>query len=413
MLFSTVFAVARSRMQKMAESTMKFSARSGRIQESATLKVARRALEMKAQGIDLADFGAGEPDFESPRCAIAAAISGLENGFTRYTAAAGIPPLRQALAARYRSEFHAPWTAAEVVVTVGAKTALFNLCLTLLEAGDEVVLPSPSWVSFAEQIRFVGARPVPVVTKASEGFRIRAEPVLAALTPSTRAVLLNSPSNPTGGMIDARDQEEIVKVCAERGIWVISDETYEYFVYDGVEHASAARLAERFPDTVILVGSFSKTYAMTGWRVGYAIGPPRVMKALIALQSHSTSNPTSFSMLGALAALEGAGSEVQQMIEEYHVRRDLVTARLAAMKGVTCVAPQGAFYVFPNVAAHYREGLQGSVAFSEYLLERARVAVVPGLDFGDDDHIRISFACSQETLNQGLDRIEFLLCSPH
>ena len=385
---------------------MKFSARSGRIQESATLKVARRALELKAQGVELADFGAGEPDFDSPQCAIAAAVSGLENGFTKYTAAAGIPRLRKALANRYTNDFGAPWSAAEVVVTVGAKTALFNLCLALLEGGDEVVLPTPSWVSFAEQIRFVGAQPVAVPTKATDGFRIRAEPIIAALTSSTRAVLLNSPSNPTGGIIEAKDQEEIVKACAARGIWVISDETYEYFVYDGVKHSSAARLAERYPDTVILVGSFSKTYAMTGWRVGYALGPPSVMKALIALQSHSTSNPTSFAMLGALAALEGAGEEVKSMIKEYHVRRDLATSRLAAMEGVSCVAPQGAFYIFPNVAAHYRQGLQGSVAFSEFLLEQARVAVVPGLDFGDDDHIRISFACSQDTLKSGLDRIE-------
>jgi aspartate aminotransferase len=385
---------------------MKLSSRSGRIQESATLKVARKALELKAQGVEVADFGAGEPDFDSPSCAVAAAVEGLRTGFTKYTAAAGTPELRQALADRFRNDFGAPWSASQVVVTVGAKTALFNLCLELVETGDEVILPSPTWVSFAEQIRFVGAHPVLVPTLASEGFRVRAEPILGALTPSTRAVLLNSPSNPTGGIIEAEDQEKIVKACAEKGIAVISDETYEFFVYDGVQHASAARLTQRYPDTVILVGSFSKTYAMTGWRLGYAIGPANLMKAMIALQSHSTSNPTSFAMLGALAALQGAAADVQEMIKEYHVRRDLVTSRLAAMPGVSCVAPQGSFYIFPNVSAHYRDGLTGSIAFSEYLLERAQVAVVPGLDFGDDDHIRISFACSRETLNVGLDRLE-------
>ncbi len=383
---------------------MKLASRMARIGESATLRVSRKAGELRRQGIEVADFSAGEPDFDTPLVGIDAAIEGLRTGFTRYTNSSGIPELREALAERYGA-LGAPWTAASVVVTVGAKAALMELALALFEEDQEVIIPAPYWVTFPEQIRMVGAEPVEIASSVEDGFRIHAEPILEALTPRTRAVLLNSPCNPTGGILEGADLERIVEACAERDVLVIADETYERFIYDGREHASAAALAARFPDTIILVGSFSKTYAMTGWRVGYLLGPAPVISAVSNIQSHATSNTTSFAMLGALAAMRGAESDVAEMLTEYAVRRELVGERLAAMPGVSCPPPSGSFYAFPRVAECYREGRQGSIEMAEFLLDEARVAVVPGVAFGNDDHIRISFACSRSELELGLDRM--------
>ena len=384
---------------------MKISTRAGGIGESATLRVARRASELQAAGRRVLDLGAGEPDFDSPPCAVAAAVAALEAGFTRYTAVAGIPELRRALAERYRRDHGCPWDASRYVVGVGAKGVLFELFLAVLDPGSEVVLPSPYWVSFPEQIRFCGARPVFVPGAAADGFRIEAEALLTAVTDATRIILVNSPCNPSGGMIEADELRRLVAGAAERGILVVSDETYERFVYDGRRHASVAGLAAEFPETVVLAGSFSKTYAMTGWRLGYLAGPADLVRAVSDIQSHSTSNPTSFAMSGAVAALESAEPEVEAMIAEYAARRELVSRRLAAMAGVACVPPAGAFYAFPDVSACFREGRSGSVAMAEYLLEEAGVAVVPGEAFGADDHLRLSFACSRERLEEALERI--------
>jgi aspartate aminotransferase len=387
---------------------VELSARANRISESATLKVSRRASELRAQGVSVVDFGAGEPDFPSPPVAVEAARCALAEGFTRYTPGAGLPELRAALADSYRDRFGAPWHASQSIVTVGGKTALFELALALFEPGHEVVLPSPCWVSFPEQIRFAGAEPVPVPTSWDDGFRIHARPILDAMTDRTRAILLNSPSNPTGGVIGPDDLREIVRAAAQRGALVIADETYERFVYDGPP-ASAASLAAEFPETVVVVGSFSKTYAMTGWRIGYLLGPAEVVRAVDKIQSHATSNPTSFAMVGALEALRKAEPVVEGMVAEYRARRDLLIPALNRLPGFECRPPAGAFYAFPKVSALYRPGLEGSVAFAELLLERARVAVVPGVAFGADDHVRISFACSRETLSQGLERIAAVL----
>jgi len=384
---------------------MRISSRAAGIGESATLRVARRARELEAAGRSVLDLGAGEPDFDSPRCAVAAAIEALESGFTRYTAVAGTPELREALAGRYRRLWACPWDASRYVVGVGAKAVLFELFLAVLDPGDEVVLPSPYWVSFPEQIRFCGARPVLVPGVAADGFRIDAEALLGAVTDATRVILVNSPCNPSGGMIEAEDLERLVAGAAKRGLLVVSDETYERFVYDGRRHASVAGLAADYPETVVLAGSFSKTYAMTGWRLGYLAGPAAVVRAVSDIQSHSTSNPTSFAMSGALAALESAEPEVEAMIAEYAVRRELVSRRLAAMAGVVCVPPAGAFYAFPDVSGCFGEGRAGSLELAEYLLEEAGVAVVPGGAFGADDHIRISFACSRERLEEALGRM--------
>lgn len=388
---------------------MQLSGRVARISESATLRVSRRASELRAAGVDVVDFGAGEPDCDSPVVAVEAARRALAEGFTRYTPTAGIPALRRALAERYTRDFGAPWSSADTLVTVGGKGALFEVALALFEEGQEVVLHTPAWVSFAEQIRFAGAEVVEVATDGADGFTIHAERLIAALGPRTRAVILNSPCNPTGGTISAADLRRLVEECARRGVLVISDETYERFVYGGAPPVSAAALAAEFPDTVVLVGSFSKTYAMTGWRLGYLLGPRPLVEAAACIQGHATSNPTSFAMVGALAALEGAESDVRAMIAEYEARRDLLVDRLNSIAGVSCLAPRGAFYVFPDVSASYREGRSGSLEFAERLLEEEAVAVVAGEAFGSDRHVRISFACSRAALDEGARRIERFL----
>jgi aspartate aminotransferase len=384
---------------------VELSRRASSIGESATLRVSRLAAELKARGVSIVDFGAGEPDFPSPAVAVEAACRALAEGFTKYTPASGLPELRAEVAEHYRRRYGSPWTGAQSVITVGGKAALFELALAVFEEGQEVVVPSPSWVSLPEQIRFAGARPVEVPTCRDDGFRIHADAILAAVTGRTRAILLNTPCNPTGGVVPPEDLREIVEFAAGRGLLVISDETYARFVYDGVTYASAAALAAEFPETVVLVGSFSKTYSMTGWRIGYALGPLKVIRAIEVIQSHATSNPTSFAMVGALAALRRAEAEVEKMIAEYQARREMLIPRLNELPGFRCRPPDGAFYAFPHVAAGYGPGRQGSVAFTEFLLEKAGVIVVPGAAFGADDHIRISFACSRATLAEGLERM--------
>ena len=385
--------------------SISFAARMSRVGESATLRVSRRAKELTAQGRDIVDFSAGEPDFDSPQVALEAAGRALREGFTKYTESNGIPALRQELASSYSRRYGTPWGSAEVLITVGGKAALFEIATALFEAGQEVVIPSPCWVSIPEQVRLMGAEPVFVATSCDDGFRLPAERLFAALTPRTRAVILNSPCNPTGGVIDAPDLEAIVEECARRGLLVIFDETYERFVYEGREHASAAAWAAKFPETVAIVGSFSKTYAMTGWRVGYALGPKDLIAQAAVVQSHATSNATSFAMVGALEALRSAEPDVERMLDEYRARRAMLLPLLNAVPGFACQPPAGAFYAFPHVAKVYRGEVTDSIRFAEYLLDEASVAVVPGAAFGDDQSIRISFACSREALREGLTRI--------
>jgi aspartate aminotransferase len=383
-----------------------------RIGESATLRVVRRAAELRARGVSLVDLGAGEPDFDSPAEAVEAARRALAEGFTRYTPGSGLPALREELAESLRRRHGAPWTAAQSIITVGGKAALFELSLALYEPGSQVVLPSPCWVSFPEQIRFAGAEPVFVRRTGADGFRIHAGAVLGAVTDRTSVILLNSPCNPTGGVVSPEDLRAIVEGAAERGVLVVSDETYERFVYDGAPRASVAALAAEFPDTVVLVGSFSKTYAMTGWRIGYALGPAPVIRACEQIQSHVTSNATSFAMVGALEALRSGEPAVERMIAAYQERRDFLVPRLNQLPGFECRPPDGAFYAFPRVSGCYDgrgAGSSRSVAFADFLLEKAGVVVVPGAPFGSDDHIRLSFACSRATLAEGLERIAAVL----
>jgi aspartate aminotransferase len=382
----------------------RLAARLDAVQESATLEVARRAAELRAAGVSVSDLSAGEPDFPSPPAAVEAAQRALGEGFTRYTVAAGIPELRQALAARY-ARLGAPWTARQAVVTVGAKGALFELALAAFEPGQEVVIPSPCWVSFPEQVRIAGAEPVLVPMSAADGFRLHAAPLIEALGPRTRAVVLNSPCNPTGATMAAGELERLVAAAAERGILVVSDETYDAFVYGGDRHASAASLAARFPDTIALISSFSKTWAMTGWRLGWMLGPDWIVDGVLRVQGHATSNATSFAMVGALAALAEPEEAMAARLAEYQARRDLVVERLARIPGVVCPPPAGAFYAFPDVSACFAAGEAGSLPLARYLLDEARVAVVPGEAFAAPGHLRLSFACSRQVLAEGLDRM--------
>jgi aspartate aminotransferase len=375
-----------------------------RVEESATLRLSRRVAELRAAGADLVDLGAGEPDFPSPQVAVEAACRALRDGHTKYTEVGGLPALRGALADRYRA-LGAPWTAADGLVTVGAKAALFEVALALLEPGDEVVIPSPCWVSLPDQARLAGAEPVFVPATAADGFAIRAEPLLAALGPRTRVVVLNSPCNPTGGLITAEDLARLVEGCARRGVVVVSDETYDRFVWDGHQHACIAALAREYPSTVVLVGSFSKTYAMTGWRLGYVFAPKPILGAVRTVQSHATSNVTTFAMHGALAALEHGEAEVRERLLEYQARRDLLAEGLLALPGFELVPPAGTFYAFPDCSACLGPGLDGSTAFAAYLLESGGVVAVPGEAFGDDRHLRFSFAASRATISQALERL--------
>ena len=381
---------------------MRIASRLSAVEESATLKVTRRASELRAAGRKLWSFGAGEPDFDSPAVAVAAAQEALSEGFTKYTPATGIPELKSALAERYQRDHQAPWGSDQFMITVGGKAALFELALSLFEEGDEVVIPAPCWVSFPDQIRLAGAMPVLVPMSKDDGFRIRPEPILEALTPNTRAIIVNSPCNPTGGILEAEDLETLVAAAAEADIVVITDETYEFFLYDGRSYASGAALASRYPETIVLVGSFSKTYAMTGWRIGYAAGPREVIGAASRVQGHATSNPTSFAMKGALAALEGAEPQVQEMVAEFEIRRDLIVDKLSQLPGLSCLPPAGAFYVFPDISGLKAHGFSGSLEVTDFFLEEANVAVVPGIAFGNDDHLRLSFACSRENIEEGL-----------
>ncbi len=375
------------------------------------MAVSRRVAELRREGVEVFDLGAGEPDFPSPETAVRAAQRALDEGRTKYTVLEGTPELRAGLAARYGSQ-GAPWSAANVLVTVGAKAALYELARAFLSTGDEVVVPTPAWVSIPAQVRLAGAVAVTVPMAAGDGFAIRAQPLLEAMSERTRAVIVNSPCNPTGAVASMLDLERIASACAERGALLISDETYERFVYDGRRHASVASLAARYPETVVLVGSFSKSYAMTGWRLGYLLGAPSVVAAAAAVQSHVTSNATSFAMAGAEAVLVSEPPEAAALVAACARRRRVVLAELGRIPGVVCPPPAGAFYAFPDVSAWFDERCPDSAAFCRRLLDEAGVATTPGSAFGCEGHIRLAYACSDQMLVSGLGRIARLLSGP-
>lgn len=379
--------------------------RINRIEISATLAVVNEAEKLRATGADLVDFGAGEPHFPTPAHIKEAAIAAIQNNFTRYTAVAGTAELRDAIVQRHASDFGSHYKREECIAAVGGKHALFNAIQVLVDHGDEVIVPVPYWVSFKDIIQYAGGTPVYVECDESQGFRLTAEMIARAITPRTKAIILNSPSNPSGAVMSAADQDAIAKLAHERGIYLVSDECYVYLNYAG----KATSVAERteYKDRIVVIGSLSKTYSMTGWRLGYALAPAPIVSAMQKLQSQSTSNPTSVVQKAAVAALTMHQDCIDDMRSQYIELRDRVVAGLNAIPGVRCVKPQGAFYVYPNIGSYIGKGGTKSAGdIAGRLLREAGVVTVPGEGFGTREHIRISYATKASEIDRGLERMK-------
>jgi aspartate aminotransferase len=386
------------------EEAIRFADRVNRISVSQTMAVMQEAERFRARGVDVVDFGPGEPDFPTPDHIKRAAIKALDENRTKYTATPGIAPLRQAICDWHTAQLASSYQPAECVVTVGGKHAVFNSICSLVNGGDEVVIPAPYWVSYPDIVKYAGGTPVIVETREKDGFSPRPEDIEKAVTPRTRVVIINSPSNPTGAVIPQNQFARILEVCQKHGVWLLSDECYSHFVYGDARPYSIASVPGS-KEHVIIAGSFSKTFAMTGWRMGYALAPAPLVGAITKLQSQSTSNPNSIAQYAALEAMRGPMDSVGLMLAEYARRRELILAGLGAIPGVTCTAPQGAFYVFPNVSAHVNPEMPDDTAVAKQLLEREHVAVVPGEAFGAPGHVRISYATSIERIEEGLRRL--------
>lgn len=385
---------------------IRFAERVTTIAPSPTLTVLNRTNELMARGVDIVDLGPGEPDFPTPRVVAEAGKRAIDAGHTKYTSVLGRIELRQAIADWYNQRYPAGITAANVIAGTGGKQELFNLTLALVSDGDEVIIPSPYWVSFPDQVIFAGGRPVFAPTDPSDHFRPTLESIEAMVTDKTRGVILNSPCNPTGAVIRERELRAIVEFCARQGLFLIFDETYAFFVYNGHQHVSPISWFAKYPETIIVVNSMSKTFAMTGWRLGFAVAHPDIISMLAKIQSHSTSNPSSISQQAAIEALRSGTTEVRKMLDAYTERRAWLIDALNQIPGFECLPPDGSFYMFPKVNALYgRRGIKSSNDFAEYLLTDAHVAIVPGIAFGADDHIRISYATSLERLREGIARI--------
>jgi aspartate aminotransferase len=374
------------------------------ISESSTMKVAADATRLRAEGVDVVDFGAGEPDFPTPDNIKQAAIRALDENFTKYTPVGGIVELKKAVCERHTQDFGTAYQPSECLITVGGKHVIFNLVQALINPGDEVVIPVPYWVTYKDVVNYAGGKCAFVATDEQDGFSLTARAVEAHLTPRTRLIVINSPSNPSGAVLDRSEFEKIFALAKTRGIYLLTDECYCKFLYDS-EPWSVASMPDA-KDTVLVAGSLSKTYAMTGWRIGFGLAPTPIIGAMAKLQSHSTSNPTSIAQKAALEALRGPQDSVTVMLAEYRRRRDFVVARLRQIPGVACAEPRGAFYAYPNIGvALGRNGMNDTLRFCERLLQEAHVAVVPGEAFGTDRHIRISYATSMKELERGLERI--------
>src|ERR1051325_2984176 len=381
---------------------MEISERAAQLTPSLTLSIDSKAKAMKAEGLDVCGFGAGEPEYDTPEHIKRAAIDALEAGFTKYTPNAGIPELRQAIADKLAADNGLNYRAGQIIVSNGAKHACYNAILATCQPGDEVIIPAPYWVSYPEMVRLAGADPVIVPTSERNGWKMSAEDFENAMTPRTKMLIMNTPGNPTGSVYTRDELEAIVNVAAEEDIYVLSDEIYEKLVYDDAKHVSIASLSKEAYDLTITVNGFSKTYAMTGWRLGYMAAPEAVAKAVDSIQSHTSSNPSSFSQYGALAALRGDQQSIADMREEFDMRRNYMFDRISKIANITATKPQGAFYVLVNVS---QLGLT-SQNFADRLLSKANVAVVPGAAFGDDRTVRFSYATSLDVIKKGLDRFQ-------
>ena len=393
---------------------MSISKRVNLISSSPTLAITARAKQMKQEGIDVIGFGAGEPDFDTPAHIKEAAKKAIDSGFTKYTPASGMKELKEAICRKFENDNNLDYSPEEIIVSCGAKHSIFNAILTLCNEDDEVILPSPYWVSYPEMIKVAGAKPVILKTTQENNFKITAQQLQETITPKTKLLILNSPSNPTGMVYTKDELSSISNTLTEKGIFCISDEIYEKIIYDSQAHISIASLAPEIKKLTIVVNGVSKSYSMTGWRIGYAAGPKEIIQAMSNLQSHSTSNPTSISQKAALAALEGPQEPLCNMVAEFVKRRDYIVERLNSIKEISCLKPRGAFYVFPEVSQiigriFKGEIIKDSVFLAEILLDEANVAAVPGSVFGADEYLRLSYATSMENISKGLERIKGLI----
>jgi aspartate aminotransferase len=375
-----------------------------RINASPTAAVLQAAERLKAQGVDVADFGAGEPDFPTPDHIKRAAIKAMEENRTKYTPTGGIAPLREAICDWHAAQLGSSFQPAECIVTVGGKHALFNAICCLINPGDEVVIPAPYWVSYPDIVKYAGGKPVFVATRAEDDFCLRAEQLEKAITPRTRIVILNSPGNPTGAVIPRDEFARLREVCQRHAVWLLSDECYSHFTYGEAGPFSIASLPGA-KERLIIVGSFSKTFAMTGWRLGYALAPKPLIEAMIKLQSQSTSNPNSITQYAGVEAMRGPMGPVSTMLAEYARRRERILAGIRAIPEIRCTAPQGAFYIFPDVSEHLNANAPDSATVARQLLERESLALVPGEGFGAPGFVRISYATSMERIEEGLHRL--------
>ncbi len=372
------------------------------ITPSVTLKISAKAKEMAAQGHKVCSLSAGEPDFGTPEHIVKAAQDALADGETKYSPAPGLPALRNAIAEKLSSENRLDYKSSQIIVSNGAKQSLFNVILAVCRDGDEVVIPEPYWLSYPEMVRVAGGKTVAVPTSLENGFKMIPGDFEKAVTSRTKAVILNTPSNPTGSAYTKDELEELCRICVANNIYIIADEIYEKIVYDGMAHTSIGSLSREVLEKTITVNGFSKSYAMTGWRLGYMAGPEEVAAACRGLQSHSTSGPNTFAQFGAIAALTGSQHCLEERLAAFTERRDRLYKRLNAIDGINCFRPMGAFYILPDISSF---GI-GSIEFAERLLDEKKVAVIPGKPFGRDTNIRLSYACSLDTINEAMDRIE-------
>lgn len=384
-----------------------------KIKPSPTLAVSAKIKAMKAQGIDVVGFGAGEPDFDTPQNIKNAAIAAINAGFTKYCPVSGIPELKEAIVEKMKKDHGLDYDVSQVIVSCGAKHSIFNALMAVLNDGDEVIIFSPYWVSYPDMVLICGAKPRIVKTFEKDGFRPDPKRLEKAITPKTKLVIINSPSNPTGVMYSKEDLEAIGKVLLKhKKVLIISDDIYEKLIYDGNKFYNIVQIYPELKGRTIVVNGVSKTYSMTGWRIGYAVGPKEIVQAMENIQSQSTSNPTSISMKAAVEALKGPQDEVERMRAEFERRRNIIVEGLNSIEGISCFKPQGAFYVFPNVSALFGKKTRGgkrikdSLSLADALLEEARVGIVPGADFGGEGYIRMSYATSEDAIREGLKRIK-------
>jgi aspartate aminotransferase len=374
------------------------------------LAIAAKAGKLRAEGIDVVNFSAGEPDFDTPEHIKAAAIDALDKGMTKYTDVKGIEPLREAVVQKYRREFGLDYRKEDVLVSCGAKHSLYNVLQAIIDPGDEVVIPAPYWVSYSDMTLLAGGVTKIIATSEKSEFRISADQLAEALTPSARVFILNSPCNPTGATYERDELLAIGRVLEQHDCLIISDDIYEKIIYDGAPFHTIAALCPALRERAIIVNGVSKSYAMTGWRIGYAMGPGDIIGAATKIQSQSTSNATSIAQAAALEAIRGNQDDVAKMVTEFHQRRDVIVARLNRIRGFRCLKPQGAFYVFPNISGLFGKKANGKILkvpcdVADFLLDEAKVAVVPGEDFGSREHIRFSYATSLEEIERGCARI--------